>query len=73
MIKLERNNHILTARLDGEIDHHHVLFLRAALDRVIEDSNASSLVFDLSKVDFMDSSGIGLLIGRYKRMRARGG
>lgn len=73
MLKLERNHHILTARLDGDIDHHHVLFLRAALDRVLDDSAASTLIFDLSRVDFMDSSGIGLLIGRYKRMQARGG
>lgn len=73
MLKLERTRNILTARLDGEIDHHHVLFLRAALDRVLDDSRASSLIFDLSAVEFMDSSGIGLLIGRYKRMQARGG
>ena len=73
MLKLERNDHTLTARLDGEIDHHHVLFLRAAMDRVLNDSRAATLVFDLSKVDFMDSSGIGLLIGRYKRMLSRGG
>lgn len=73
MLKLERKNQTLTARLDGEIDHHHVIFLRASLDRVMEDSDAAALVFDLSKVDFMDSSGIGLLIGRYKRMKARGG
>lgn len=73
MLKLERNQQVLTARLDGDIDHHHVLFLRAALDRVLTDSRASSLVFDLSRVDFMDSSGIGLLIGRYKRMQSSGG
>lgn len=73
MLKLERKQQVLTARLDGDIDHHHVLFLRAALDRVLEDSRASSLVFDLSRVDFMDSSGIGLLIGRYKRMQSCGG
>ena len=73
MLKLERNHHILTARLDGDIDHHHVLFLRAALDRVLDDSAASTLIFDLTDVEFMDSSGIGLLIGRYKRMQARGG
>ena len=73
MLKLERNHHRLTARLDGEIDHHHVLFLRAALDRVLDDSQANTLIFDLSRVEFMDSSGIGLIIGRYKRMQARGG
>lgn len=73
MLKLERNDHTLTARLDGEIDHHHVLFLRAALDRVLNDCRATALIFDLSRVDFMDSSGIGLLIGRYKQMQSRGG
>lgn len=73
MLKLERNHQTVIAHLDGEIDHHHVLFLRATLDRVLEDARATVLVFDLTDVEFMDSSGIGLIIGRYKRMKGRGG
>ncbi len=73
MLKLERNHQTVIAHLDGEIDHHHVLFLRATLDRVLEDAHATALIFDLENVEFMDSSGIGLIIGRYKRMKARGG
>ena len=73
MLKMERNHHTVIAHLDGEIDHHHVLFLRATLDRVLEDARATVLVFDLTDVEFMDSSGIGLIIGRYKRMKGRGG
>ena len=73
MLKLERNHHTVIAHLDGEIDHHHVLFLRATLDRVLEDARATVLVFDLTDVEFMDSSGIGLIIGRYKLLERRGG
>lgn len=73
MLKLDRHYQTITARLDGEIDHHHVRFLRAAIDRILDDSQAKILIFDLSQVDFMDSSGIGLIIGRYKRMRSQGG
>lgn len=73
MLRLEQKDRALIAHLDGEIDHHHVMFLRSAMDRVLDDSGAGTLIFDLSKVEFMDSSGIGLLIGRYKRMQARGG
>ena len=40
---------------------------------MLEDARATVLVFDLTDVEFMDSSGIGLIIGRYKRMKGRGG
>lgn len=73
MLKMERKHQTVIAHLDGEIDHHHVLFLRATLERVLDDAHATALIFDLENVDFMDSSGIGLIIGRYKRMKARGG
>lgn len=73
MLKMERKHNALIAHLDGEIDQHHAMFLRAALDRVLEESGISTLIFNLSQVEFMDSSGIGLIIGRYKRMKTRGG
>lgn len=73
MLKLERKHHTIVAWMDGEIDHHHVLFLRTTLDRALDDASITALVFDLSRVEFMDSSGIGLIIGRYKRMKAHGG
>ena len=47
--------------------------MRAELDELILDPGVRRLVFDLNELEFMDSSGIGLIIGRYKLMARRGG
>jgi len=59
--------------LNGEIDHHRTDTLRQELDKVIEISRPKRLILDFSGVTMMDSSGIGLLIGRYKKIRHQGG
>jgi len=59
--------------IDGELDHHTADFLRDKVDSVLEDTNIKIIVFDLKKLKFMDSSGIGVLIGRYKVVSQRGG
>ena len=58
---------------EGEIDQHSVSILKTEVDQLIGEGNARELCFDLSRVTFMDSSGIGFLIGRYKKMAAAGG
>ena len=63
----------LTARLDGEIDHHTAKGVREKIDFEIENSTPKILVIDFSDVTFMDSSGIGLIMGRYKLMKNIGG
>ncbi len=63
---------ILTLRLSGEIDESCALRLRAEIDRMIGESPANAVVFDMSGVRFMDSTGIGLLLGRYKKHRDAG-
>lgn len=56
--------------LSGELDEYGAPAARAAADAVIEKNIASErVVFDLSGVKFMDSSGIGFLIGRYKKLQ----
>ena len=62
----------LIAHLKGELDQHNAVKLRINLDKKIMDGT-SHLVFDLSELDFMDSSGIGIIIGRYKNITALGG
>ncbi len=57
--------------LTGEIDHHSAGTIREELDREILKSGAESIVLDLSRVSFMDSSGIGVLLGRYKLFATR--
>lgn len=63
----------LTAFISGEIDHHTAKDIRKEIDINIEKLNPAELYLDFSKVDFMDSSGIGLVMGRYKLQSERGG
>lgn len=59
--------------LSGELDHHAARDLRAQVDAAVERCKVQVLVLDFSEVGFMDSSGIGLVMGRYRLMQARGG
>ena len=63
----------LVVKLYGEIDQHCVSEIRDDIDRQIAIRNITSLIDDLGGVEFMDSSGIGMIMGRYKNMVSRGG
>ena len=63
----------LTALLSGEIDHHSAGKIRDEIDTAIEHHRPKFLVLDFGGVSFMDSSGIGLVMGRYKLMKSLGG
>lgn len=59
--------------LTGEIDEHSVSEIRTSTDRLIdENTGVSRAIFNLAGVQFMDSTGIGFLIGRYKRLKKYG-
>ena len=63
----------LLAKITGEIDHHTARWLRMDIDTAIQDKEPKKLLLDFSGVSFMDSSGVGLVMGRYKNMSERGG
>ncbi|MGI5894143.1 MAG: STAS domain-containing protein [Candidatus Merdivicinus sp.] len=63
----------LFAHISGDIDHHSAAGLRDSIDRMVESALPQLLVLDFSGVSFMDSSGIGLIMGRYKLMQSLGG
>jgi len=63
----------LTVYLDGEIDHCSANQLRKDIERLIADTNVRKLTMDFSSVSFIDSSGVGMITGRYKTMNMRGG
>lgn len=63
----------LIAKITGEIDHHSARWLRMDIDTAIQDKEPKKLLIDFSGVSFMDSSGVGLVMGRYKNMKERGG
>lgn len=64
---------ILFVHLPAELDHHSSEQIRLETDRIIRSRNIRCVVFDFEKTVFMDSSGIGMLMGRYKTMRFMGG
>ena len=59
---------VTTAYLCGEIDHHTAASIRAAIDNAAEINMPSLLILDFTRVSFMDSSGIGLVMGRYRNL-----
>lgn len=63
----------LVIHLKGDLDHHSAESLRQEMDRLLCDLSVHRVVLDLSGLGFMDSSGIGLIIGRYKILKRRGG
>ena len=72
-LKFEQRNKTLTVLLPSEIDHHSAAGLRSGIDGVIFEFRPKRLELDLSSVNFMDSSGLGLIMGRYSLMREQGG
>ncbi len=63
----------LRIKLRGEIDHHSAVAIRSSIDDMIKGKRPSELIVDMSAVDFMDSSGLGLIMGRYAVMKELGG
>lgn len=68
----KKNGSLLTVALSGELDHHNAAAVREELDRLIA-GGVTVLTLDMSGITFMDSSGIGVILGRYRRMSERGG
>jgi len=60
---------MVSAFLSGEIDHHNVKAMRAEIDQTVERALPRLLRLDFGGVEFMDSSGIGLILGRYRLIR----
>ena len=63
----------LVAEICGDIDHHTAKYFRGEIDKAIRSHNPLTLILDYSQVTFMDSSGIGLVMGRYRIMSEMGG
>lgn len=72
-VKVQIEKNIVTAFVDGEIDHHSAAEIRNRIDLVVQKTKPKELHLDFGSVGFMDSSGIGLIIGRYKLVSELGG
>ena len=68
-IKFSNKGSTLIASIHGELDHHSIEYVREKIDAEIMKTINKNLIFDFSKVNFMDSSGIGVIMGRYKNIK----
>ena len=73
VIRIEAAADETTVWLSGELDHHAARQLRQQVDLAVERNRPQRLRLDFSDVSFMDSSGIGLIMGRYRLMQLEGG
>lgn len=66
-VKINMLGDTLTAHISGEIDHHSAKGIRETVDSALISYSPDELIMDLSGVSFMDSSGLGLVLGRYTK------
>lgn len=70
-IKTKKNNGNLIVSIGGELDECSAVSAKSILDKIImENTSTKKVIFDLKDLSFMDSTGIGLLIGRYKKLQS---
>jgi stage II sporulation protein AA (anti-sigma F factor antagonist) len=72
-VKVEEKDGVLVAWLSGELDHHAADDVRRQLDTALYRREPRKVVLDMSKLTFMDSAGIGVVLGRYKKLKEAGG
>ena len=69
-IKSRVYNNTIYIMLIGELDEYSATYTRNTLDHLFDMYNFNQVIIDLSELEFMDSTCIGVLIGRYKRMKS---
>jgi len=68
-IEMEVKNDVLCIRLSGELDHHSADELREKATMAIENDGIRHIILNLESLSFMDSSGLGVILGRYKQIK----
>ncbi|HBQ65160.1 MAG TPA: anti-sigma F factor antagonist [Clostridiales bacterium] len=68
-----KKGNTLVVALKGELDHHTAAGCRERIDNALLRPGIRNLILDLSELAFMDSSGIGVILGRYRTVTRRGG
>ena len=71
-IELQITDSVLCVRLDGELDHHTAQLMRTEVENALNNHTLNHIILNLDQLTFMDSSGIGVILGRYKQIRERG-
>lgn len=70
---IERDGDTMRIILGGEMDHHNAVAVRAEIDKLIFNERPRLVVINLSGIGFMDSSGLGFIMGRYSLLQKLGG
>jgi stage II sporulation protein AA (anti-sigma F factor antagonist) len=73
LMKINHFGDTMIVRINSDLDHHVAEIVRIQIDSEYETSSAKNIIFDFSDTNFMDSSGIGVIIGRYKNAVKRDG
>lgn len=68
-VRIEVSGEVVTAYLSGELDHHAAREIREEIDKAVDLNMPTMLVLDFGDISFMDSSGIGLVMGRYRKLQ----
>lgn len=71
-VKHRLHNGTLYVILSGELDEHNANYVRKTMDGLFDMRMCNQVIIDLSEMDFMDSTGIGVLLGRYKILKEHG-
>lgn len=71
--RFEVNGNTMVIHLREDLDHHNAVYIREMADGFVEKYPINRIIFDFTGVEFMDSSGIGVIMGRYKQMSYVGG
>ena len=72
-LNMEKHKNNLLVEFKGELDHHIAEIVRQKIDQQYLDKSLKNIILDLRGLSFMDSSGIGLVMGRYKNCKDKNG
>lgn len=72
-VVIRENGQELLVKFSGDLDHHTAIDARRKIERKYQNSDLKNIIMDFQNLDFIDSSGIGFIIGRYKTAKAKDG
>lgn len=72
-IEIEHHRKALIVRLKGELDHHTAETVKIRMEEAMMRADSSHIILSMKDLIFMDSSGLGVILGRYKQITSKGG
>ncbi len=72
-MNIKKEGTYLVIDLEGEIDEHTCKQIKTSVDLEYDKTNTKNIVFNLKNISFLDSSGVGMILGRFKKVNDRGG